>query len=141
MFELNLKNEDILMRITAIKPISKKDIITNFVGNLLTSAGGDIANKVHLILGKDTLYLEYKGHTSIGYIDETRNIDKIPLSNLKEFLVTSNKNEELIEIKTDKKDFFFVRDNGNEDNLASKMSKLINDIFNIVVNNDNIYIF
>lgn len=128
MFELDLKNEDILMRITAVKPIGKKDIITNFVGNLLTSAGGDIANKVHLILSKDTLYLEYKGHTSIGYVEETRNIDKIPLSNIKEFLVTSNKNKEIIEIKTNKKDFFFVRDNDNNDDLALNMSKMINDI-------------
>lgn len=128
MFELNLKNEDILMRITAIKPINNKDIITNFVGNLLTSAGGDIANKVHLILSKDTLYLEYKGHTSIGYVEETRNIDNIPLSNIKEFLVTSDKKEELIEIKTDKKDFLFIRDNSNDDGLALSMSKAINDI-------------
>lgn len=128
MFKLDLKNEDILMRITAIKPISKKDIINNFIGNLLTSAGGDIANKVYLILSKDTLYLEYKGHTSIGYVDETRNIDKIQLSNIKEFLVKSNNNEELIEIKTDKKNFLFVRDNSSEDYLALTMSKLIQDI-------------
>ena len=67
MFNLNLKNEDILMKITVIKPVTKKDIIANFVGNLLTEAGGDIANKVSLILSKDTLYLEYKGHAAIGY--------------------------------------------------------------------------
>ena len=128
MFNLNLKNEDILMKITVIKPVTKKDVITNFVGNLITSAGGDIANKVSLILSKDTLYLEYKGHAAIGYAEETRNVDKILLSDLKAFLVTSNKNEELIEIKTDKKDFLFVRDNSNDDSLALAMSKLINDI-------------
>jgi len=128
MFKLNLKNEDILMKITAIKPVTKKDIVSNFVGNLLTGAGGDIANKVNLILSKDTLYLEYKGHTSIGYAEETRNLDKISLSDLKAFLVTSNKNEELIEIKTDKKDFLFIRNNTNNDNLALAMSRLISDI-------------
>lgn len=128
MFNLNLKNEDILMEITVIKPVTKKDVITNFVGNLITSAGGDIANKVSLILSKDTLYLEYKGHAAIGYAEETRNLDKILLSDLKAFLVTSNKNEELIEIKTDKKDFLFIRDNSNDDSLALAMSKLINDI-------------
>lgn len=57
MFNLNLKNEDILMEITVIKPVTKKDIIANFVGNLLTEAGGDIANKVSLILSKNSLYL------------------------------------------------------------------------------------
>ena len=128
MFKLNLKNEDILMKITAIKPVTKKDIVSNFVGNLLTGAGGDIANKVNLILSKDTLYLEYKGHTSIGYAEETRNLDKILLNDLEEFLVTSNKNEELIEIKTDKKDFLFIRNNTNNDNLALAMSRLISDI-------------
>lgn len=128
MFNLNLKNEDILMEITVIKPVTKKDIIANFVGNLLTEAGGDIANKVSLILSKNSLYLEYKGHAAIGYAEETRNLDKILLTDLKEFLVTSNKNEELVEIKTDKKDFLFVRDNSNDDSLALAMSKLINDI-------------
>lgn len=128
MFNLNLKNEDILMKITVIKPVTKKDIISNFVGNLLTEAGGDIANKVSLILSKNSLYLEYKGHAAIGYAEETRNLDKILLTDLKEFLVTSNKNEELVKIKTDKKDLFFVRDNSNDDSLALSMSKLINDI-------------
>ena len=128
MFNLNLKNEDILMKITVIKPVTKKDIIINLVGNIIMGPNGDIANKVSLILSKDTLYLEYKGHAAIGYAEETRNVDKILLSDLKAFLVTSNKNEELIEIKTDKKDFFFVRDNSNDDSLALAMSKLINDI-------------
>lgn len=128
MFNLNLKNEDILMNITVIKPVTKKDIITNFVGNLITRSGGDIANKVYLILSKDALYLEYKGHTAIGYAEETRDLTKILLSDLKAFLVTSDKNEELIEIKTDKKDFLFVRDNSNDDSLALAMSKIINDI-------------
>lgn len=128
MFNLNLKNEDILMKITVIKPVTKKDIIINLVGNIIMGPNGDIANKVSLILSKDTLYLEYKGHAAIGYAEETRNVDKILLSDLKAFLVTSNKNEELIEIKTDKKDFLFVRDNSNDDSLALAMSKLINDI-------------
>ena len=128
MFKLNLKNEDILMKLTAIKPITKKDILSNFVGNLLTGAGGDIADKVNLILSKDTLYLEYKGHAAIGYAEETRNLYNIILSDLKEFLVTSNKNEELIEIKTDKKDFLFIRNNINNDNLALAMSRIISDI-------------
>ena len=128
MFNLNLKNEDILMKITVIKPVTKKDIIINLVGNIIMGPNGDIANKVSLMLSKDTLYLEYKGHAAIGYAEETRNLDKILLSDLKAFLVTSDKNEELIEIKTDKKDFLFVRDNSNDDSLALAMSKLINDI-------------
>ena len=128
MFKLNLKDEDILMKITVRKSVTKKDVVANFVGNILTRAGGDIADKVYLILTNDTLYLEYKGHAAIGYAEETRELKNIPLSDLKEFLVTSDKNEELIEIKTSKKDFIFIRDNSNEDNLALAMSKVINDI-------------
>ncbi|WP_195987592.1 hypothetical protein [Clostridium sp. D53t1_180928_C8] len=128
MFNLNLKDEDILMKITAKKIVTKKDVVANFVGNLLTAAGGDVADKVCLILTKDILYLEYKGHTSIGYVEETRNVEKILLSDLKEFLVTYNKNEELIEVKTDKESFLFIKDNTNEKCLALAMSKLINDI-------------
>lgn len=132
MFKLSLKDEDILVKITVRKPVTNKEVVNNFIGNILTGAGGDIADKVYLILTNDTLYLEYKGHAAIGYAEEIRNLDNISLSDLKEFLVTSNKNEELIEIKTSKKDFLFIRDNTNEDNLALAMSKVINDIkFNI----------
>lgn len=35
---------------------------------------------------------------------------------------------ELIEIKTDKKDFLFIRTNTSNNNLALAMSKVINDI-------------
>ncbi|MDU5262004.1 MAG: hypothetical protein E6176_06180, partial [Clostridium celatum] len=128
MFKLSLKDEDILVKITVRKPVTNKEVVNNFIGNILTGAGGDIADKVYLILTNDTLYLEYKGHAAIGYAEEIRNLDNISLSDLKEFLVTSNKNEELIEIKTSKKDFLFIRDNTNEDNLALAMSKVINDI-------------
>lgn len=132
MFKLSLKDEDILVKITVRKPVTNKEVVNNFIGNILTGAGGDIAEKVYLILTNDTLYLEYKGHAAIGYAEEIRNVDNISLSDLKEFLVTSNKNEELIEIKTSRKDFLFIRDNTNEDNLALAMSKVINDIkFNI----------
>ncbi|MDY4605505.1 hypothetical protein [Clostridium tertium] len=128
MFKLNLKDENILMKITVKKIVTKKDVVTNFVGNLLTAAGGDIADKVHLILTKDVLYLEYIGHTSIGYVEETRKIEKILLSDLKNFTVTSKKNEELIEINTNNDKFLFVRDNTSGNGLGLAMSKLIHDI-------------
>lgn len=128
MFKLNLKDENILMKITVKKIVTKKDVVTNFVGNLLTAAGGDIADKVHLILTKDVLYLEYIGHTSIGYVEETRKIEKILLSDLKNFTVISKKNEELIEINTNNDKFLFVRDNTSGNGLCLAMSKLIHDI-------------
>ncbi|ENZ32212.1 PH domain-containing protein [Clostridium butyricum] len=128
MFSVNLNDDDILMKINASKSISKKDVLINFVGNLLTSAGGDIANKVWLILTNDTLYLEYKGHAAIGYAEETRDLYTIPLKELTEFLVTSNKNEELIKITTNQKKFVFIRNNTRGDSLALAMSKVINDI-------------
>lgn len=128
MFKLNLKDENILMKITVKKIVTKKDFVTNFVGNLLTAAGGDIADKVHLILTKDVLYLEYIGHTTIGYVEETRKIEKILLSALKNFTVTSKKNEELIEINTNNDKFLFVRDNTSGNGLGLAMSKLIHDI-------------
>lgn len=39
MFNLNLKNEDIIMKITVKKIVTKKDVVANLVGNLLTAAG------------------------------------------------------------------------------------------------------
>ena len=127
MFKLNLKDEDILMKIIVKKIATKKDVVTNFVGNLLTAAGGDVADTVYLILTKDILYLEYKGHASIGYSEETRNVEKILLDDLKEFSVRSDKNEELIEINADRKNFLFIRDNIKGNDLAFSMSKVIKD--------------
>lgn len=128
MFNSDLKDKDIVMKITAVRPVTKKDVVANFVGNLLTRAGGDIADKVYLILTEDTLYIEYKGHAAIGYGEEVRNLEEISLSDLKGFSVKADQNEELIEVKTDKKAFIFMRDNSGEDNLALAMSKVIRDI-------------
>ena len=102
MFKLNLNSEDILMKITVAKFINNKDVITNFLGNLLTRAGGDIADKVNIILTNDTLYLEYIGHAAIGYAEEVRDLEKIALKDLKGFSVISNENEELIKILREK---------------------------------------
>ena len=128
MFNSNLKDKEIVMKITAVRPVTKKDVVANFVGNLLTRAGGDIADKVYIILTEDTLYLEYRGHAAIGYGEEIRGIEEIPLSDLKDFSVKGDKNEELIEVKTIRKDFLFMRDNTREDNLALAMSKVIRDM-------------
>lgn len=127
MFKLNLNSEDILMKITVTKVINNKDVVTNFIGNLLTRAGGDVADKVNIILTNDTLYLEYIGHAAIGYDEEIRNLEKIELKDLKGFSVISNENEELIKIKTLKKESTFIRNNSNNDNLAFSMSKVIKD--------------
>ena len=113
MFKLNLNSEDILMKITVAKFINNKDVITNFLGNLLTRAGGDIADKVNIILTNDTLYLEYIGHAAIGYAEEVRDLEKIALKDLKGFSVISNENEELIKIKTLKKELIFIRNNSS----------------------------
>ena len=127
MFKLNLNSEDILMKITVAKFINNKDVITNFLGNLLTRAGGDIADKVNIILTNDTLNLEYIGHAAIGYAEEVRDLEKIALKDLKGFSVISNENEELIKIKTLKKELIFIRNNSHNDNLALAMSKVIKD--------------
>ena len=124
---INLNSEDILMKITVAKVINNKDVITNFLGNLLTRAGGDIADKVNIILTNDTLYLEYIGHAAIGYAEEVRDLEKIALKDLKGFSVISNENEELIKIKTLKKELIFIRNNSHNDNLALAMSKVIKD--------------
>ena len=52
---------------------------------------------------------------------------KIALKDLKGFSVISNENEELIKIKTLKKELIFIRNNSHNDNLALAMSKVIKD--------------
>lgn len=128
MFKLALKDEDIVMKITAIRSVTTKDVVANFVGNLITRAGGDIADVVHLILTKDSIYLEYIGHAAIGYAEETRKIDRIYLGEIKEFSVVSSGNEELIKITTTNKELSFSRDNSKKDDLAVTMEKVIKDI-------------
>lgn len=128
MFKLSLREEDILMRIKVTKPIKNKDIVKNFVGNLLTPAGGDIANNICIILTKDSIYIEAKGHVSIGYAEETRRVDQILLKDIKEFVVVPKGNEEIINITTEKKEFTFIRDNKKNDNLAFALANAINDM-------------
>ena len=128
MFTLNLKEEDIIMKITAHSLVWYKDVIFIFIGNLLTNAGGDIADKVNIILVKHFIILEYKGHTSIGYTEETRNVIRISIELLDEFKVTKDEDKEIIEIGTLEKKYTFVRDNSNEDNLASYLCKEVNKI-------------
>lgn len=125
MFELNLRDEDVIMRLKVKRLIKKKDMISNFIGNLLTAAGGDIADKVYLTLTKDSLYLEYIGHGEIGYVEEIRRIDKLSLEDIKEFLIIVKDDEEVIKIATKNKEFSFIRDNLNKDNLALAMGKVI----------------
>ena len=119
MFKLNLNSEDILMKITVAKVINNKDVITNFLGNLLTRAGGDIADKVNIILTNDTLYLEYIGHAAIGYAEEVRDLEKIALKDLKGFSVISNENEELIKIMFENHTLDYSKIKNNADLILS----------------------
>lgn len=128
MFKLNLNEEEILMKITAMKSVSNKDVAMNFIGNLITRAGGDVAYKVHLILTRDSLYLEHIGHASLGYAEETREIDQILFKDLREFSVSNKDDEELIKIVTTNKEFNFVRDNSKGENLGETMQNVIKDI-------------
>lgn len=128
MFKLDIDDKDIIMEVVAETPVTKKDIITNFVGNLLTRAGGDIGAVVKLILTKEYLYLQYIGHAAIGYGEETRNIEKLPLSDIKLFQVSKKDSEEMIRIETETKDYILLRDNSHEDDLALAMSKIMDDM-------------
>ncbi|HAT4092682.1 hypothetical protein [Clostridium perfringens] len=128
MFKLNLKEEDILMKITVMKQVSNKDVAINFVSNLVTGAGGDVAYKVNLIVTKDSLYLEHVGHASLGYAEETREVDEIQFKDLKEFSVTTKDENEEVKILTTNKEFNLFRDNSKGDNLALTMAKVVEDL-------------
>ena len=128
MFDLNLKEEDIIMKITASKLVTTKDVVANFLGNLLTRAGGDVADKVNLILTQDSIYIEYKGHAAIGYGEETRDVHCIPLYDIKDFSVEAKEEEELITITTNTNEFFFIRSNSNKNYLAQAMASTIREI-------------
>lgn len=132
MFNLNLREDEILMKITVNKDVTNRDTAMNFIGNMITRAGGDVASKVHVILTKNTIYLEYIGHVSLGYAEETRKIEEIQFNDLKEFVVTAKETEEglkeEIKITTKNEELIFLRNNSNNDNLALAMAKLIEDI-------------
>ncbi|HBI7086910.1 TPA: hypothetical protein K8M77_002474, partial [Clostridium perfringens] len=124
MFRLNLKEEDIIMKIAVMKKVSNKDVAINFISNLVTRAGGDVAYKINLIVTKDSLYLEHVGHASLGYAEETREVDHIPFKDLKEFSVTTKGENEEVKILTSNKEFNLFKDNSKGDNLASTMGKV-----------------
>ena len=126
MFNLTLKDEEIVMKITVTKIPNAKDVINNVIGNLLTNAGGDIASKVKLILTNASLYIEYIGHASIGYAEETRNVETILLHDLKEFSVENKNDKELITILTEGKAFAFEKEDSAHNGLALAMASVIN---------------
>lgn len=126
MFSLKLNDKDIVMKITVTKVPSTNDIINNVIGNLITNAGGDIASKINLILTDDTLYMEYIGHASIGYAEETRKIEKISLNDLKEFSVANSNDKELITISTENKTYSFEKEDSMKNGLALAMANVIN---------------
>ncbi|MDM0452894.1 hypothetical protein [Clostridium perfringens] len=128
MFRLNLKEEDIIMKIAVMKKVSNKDVAINFISNLVTRAGGDVAYKINLIVTKDSLYLEHVGHASLGYAEETREVDHIPFKDLKEFSVTTKGENEEVKILTSNKEFNLFKDNSKGDNLASTMVKVVEDL-------------
>lgn len=127
MEKLPIKEEEIVMKITVNKPIKTADVINNLIGNLLTQAGGDIADKIHMILTTDSIYLETVGHAAIGYAEETRSVNRIHLSDIKDFSVVDKENDELITIVTNKHELQFTRDNSKENNLASIFCDVMND--------------
>lgn len=128
MFRLNLKEEDIIMKIAVMKKVSNKDVAINFISNLVTRAGGDVAYKINLIVTKDSLYLEHVGHASLGYAEETREVDHIPFKDLKEFSVTTKGENEEVKILTSNKEFNLFKDNSKGDNLASTMVKVVENL-------------
>lgn len=124
MFDIKLNEKEIIEKITVRKPISPKELSFNLAGNLLTGAGEDSVDKVNLILTKKYLYLNYKRNALIGNLEEISDIVRIPLENMKEFLVRHNEIKEVITIKTDEETYYFIRDNHNQDNFAATMAAL-----------------
>ena len=115
------------MKLKVSKPVTTKDMVSNFIGNLLV-AGGDIANNIILVLTKDSLYLAAIGHVAIGYAEEVRSVDKISLSDIDDFKVSTKDSHEIIEMITKKGTISFTRDNSKGDNLALALSKVIKDL-------------
>ena len=124
---LKLKDEDMIMKIKVSKPVTTKDMINNFIGNLLVT-GGDIANNIIMVLTKDSLYLAAIGHVAIGYAEEVRSVNKIFLEDIEEFKVYDKDTTEIIEIKSKQGNISFTRDNSKGDNLALALSKVIDDL-------------
>lgn len=125
--ELKLRDDDIIMKLKVSKPVTTKDMVSNFIGNLLV-AGGDIANNIILVLTKDSLYLAAIGHVAIGYAEEVRSVDKISLRDINDFKVSTKGSHEIIEMTTEKGTTYFTRDNSKGDNLALALSKVIEDL-------------
>ena len=128
MENFHVNSEEVLGKIKVSKDISKKDIRNNFIANLLV-VGGDIANDIFFTLTKDTLYIEHKGHVALGYAEETREIEEIPLSDVKSFEVICKGSEERITLRTAHATRNFIRDNRNHDNLAFLFSEKLKALF------------
>lgn len=122
-----LNDEKILCSINAYKEIKNSTIIGNIFANLISGGvSGRVTNDFKLILTTENIYIEAIGYSTWGGIRETVYKDKIYREDIKSFEVKTEDSKEFIIItKTDEKKMTFIRDNEKENNLASKMAKLI----------------
>lgn len=110
------------------KEVKNKDVVINFIANMLTSAGGDIADFVSLFLTRDRLVIQFRGHTQIGYGEETRLIDEYQLGDVEYFEVEKQGEVEYIKFGVKNKNYEFHRDNSDHSDLATAFTQEINDI-------------
>lgn len=122
-----LNDETILCSINAYKEIKNSTIIGNIFTNLISGGvSGRVTNDFKLILTTEKIYIEAIGYSTWGGIRETVYKDKISREDIKSFEVKNEDSKEFIKItKTDENKMTFIRDNEKENNLASKMAKLI----------------
>lgn len=127
MFELKVKDEDIIMEVTANKELTKNEVDNKGVKSTLSETN---SKQISLILCVDTLHIVYKGQAS----GEIINSEEIKIENMNDFLISEKEGQEIIQIKTENKDFMFIKDKSKGDNSALDMSKIINDILFIINN-------
>ena len=121
MISQNFKQEEILIHITTYKLITTKNLVLNILSNPIDLVTEAISETINVVLTKDNLYIEDIKHPVSGYIDETINIIKIPLSELKTFSVRSYDSDEHILLSSNNVIYKLIRDNRDNKNLAQKM--------------------
>lgn len=99
------------------------------VGVLLGGLGGEIPTKFNLILTEKHLCIEAIGLSAWGRLPETKYIEKIALTQVGTFMVTSEEGRDLVTIglKNNKQEVF-LRKNEKQDTFMYEVEKQINEM-------------
>lgn len=127
--KLDIDPEEILFKVKARMDVSLKNILAGMEERKVLIYGGlDIGDIVILILTRDKLVVVYKARYVTEHVERIRRVEEFQLTEIENFQVEDEEEEEKIIFRVKAEEFVYFRDNRNKDYLARELAKELNHI-------------